>query len=246
MSSRNLQQTLDFIAGLDLGFYDKNGRITLSDNEESALVNDGVCSSFAANITGQMKADVMNSVLLAQLAANAKFNRQTQVDEWYDEYRKVLETVGWIVERFALDKINNTDDYGDVSALVLDIAKAILSPNELPLLVKTIDSLKSGANKDAYRLYNNSAKSAQSANFQVGTVVSSGDDPVFKLTAHTFSASIEVLDILFFSFGSSSVSFRAGYQAMTLNSSFYAKVREAVLEKLGNTVQDFIANINLG
>ncbi|VDB92084.1 unnamed protein product [Peniophora sp. CBMAI 1063] len=77
-------------------------------------------------------------------------------------------------------------------------------------------------------------------------VVSSGDDLVFKLTAHTFSTSIEVVDVLFFSFGSSSVSFRAGYQAMTLNSGFYVKVRETVLEKFGNAVQDFIASINLG
>lgn len=42
----------------------------------------------------------MNSTLLAQLAANKKFDRETDTANWYSEYANVLETVGWVVTSF--------------------------------------------------------------------------------------------------------------------------------------------------
>lgn len=42
----------------------------------------------------------MNSTLLAQLVANSRYNRQTNVDAWYAQYVSVLETLGWIVQKF--------------------------------------------------------------------------------------------------------------------------------------------------
>ena len=50
--------------------------------------------SFTENLSGQNKEDVLNSTLLAQLAANKKYDRKSQHDEWYMFYMKVLENVG--------------------------------------------------------------------------------------------------------------------------------------------------------
>ena len=47
-----------------------------------------------------LQSDVINSTLLAQLAANKQYDRQNNVDQWYGYYKTVLEQVGWTVQNF--------------------------------------------------------------------------------------------------------------------------------------------------
>jgi hypothetical protein len=55
--------------------------------------------AFSDGIFGQQKEDLLNSTLLAQLAANKKYDRERDTLNWYTFYRSVLEQLGWIIEK---------------------------------------------------------------------------------------------------------------------------------------------------
>ena len=44
--------------------------------------------------------DVMNSTLLAQLGADARFSKTKQTDRWYEKYQETLGKVGWVTKNF--------------------------------------------------------------------------------------------------------------------------------------------------
>lgn len=54
---------------------------------------------FADGIFGQQKEDLLNSTLLAQLAANRRYDRERDTLNWYGSYRSVLEKLGWSIEK---------------------------------------------------------------------------------------------------------------------------------------------------
>ena len=43
---------------------------------------------------------MLNSTLLAQLDADASFDRQKDTMGWYNSYKKTLSTLGWMVTDF--------------------------------------------------------------------------------------------------------------------------------------------------
>lgn len=51
--------------------------------------------AFTDGIPQQQKEDLLNSTLLAQLAANKQHDRERQTLEWYQVYRDVLVKLGW-------------------------------------------------------------------------------------------------------------------------------------------------------
>lgn len=61
----------------------------------SCYVVAGSIVSFSDRVAGQQKADLLNSTLLAQLAANRRCDRERETLNWYDVYRRVLWGVGW-------------------------------------------------------------------------------------------------------------------------------------------------------
>src|SRR5690349_9812246 len=93
-----LNARLAFIRELELPDLEPGGgdfpAARVDDKNRAGYVNDGSLVSFVAGLTAQQKSDTLNSVLLAQLAANTKFNRETQTRDWYDFFRTVLENVG--------------------------------------------------------------------------------------------------------------------------------------------------------
>src|SRR5262245_44005572 len=63
---------------------------TITDRAQGAYVAEGSTVSFVAGVSAQHQADILNSTLLAQLAANKKYDREVATREWYDFYKTVL------------------------------------------------------------------------------------------------------------------------------------------------------------
>jgi hypothetical protein len=131
----------------------------------------------------------MNSTLLAQLGANKKFDRETDVTNWYKKYREILENVGWIVQdfkwvlrlslrcifvrltlRFSLSNISEAASSGSVDGLIVKLAAAYMSESEVELIKATFESLRKSANEGAYKLFDTNSKSDNKSNFQLGLV----------------------------------------------------------------------------
>jgi hypothetical protein len=67
--------------------------------QRSANVVAASVVAFADGLYGQQKEDLLNSTLLAQLAANKKYDRARDTLNWYVIYLNVLEKLGWSLEK---------------------------------------------------------------------------------------------------------------------------------------------------
>ena len=91
----------------------------------SGYVNDGSLVSFVAGVDKQFQEDVLNSTLLAQLAANKKFDREQDSRNWYTFYKTVLENVGWTLQGFGFTQFNVSGGSFSCDKAVLEILTAI-------------------------------------------------------------------------------------------------------------------------
>ena len=60
-----------------------------------AYVAGASVAAFADGIYGQQREDLLNTTLLAQLAANQRYERERDTLNWYAWYRRVLLKLGW-------------------------------------------------------------------------------------------------------------------------------------------------------
>jgi len=233
---------VDFIKSLDLA-----PRTHAVANPDVAGQVGGASSvSFVGNIPLQNQSDVMNSTLLAQLAATKQYNPQTQVQQWYDFYNGVLAKIAWVTQGMQINTVDIQGTNVSVSDVILKFAIAVLSESAYAAFKVVIDALANPSNEGTYQLFNHYAANSNQAAFQLGTVEMSGGNPVFTMFANQYSVSKQIDDVLFIKISKGSVTFLAGNNTMTLNTPQYANYfREAVQEKLGQSGKDMIKNIDI-
>ena len=209
-------------------------------------VDKGGIVAFVAGVSAQNKADVLNSTLLAQLAADKKYNREKAVMDWYKYYGDVLEKVGWVIQGYNWSKFQTSKMSFTMDEAVLEIAAAALTGDETAVIVATLDALRQLPKQDGrLQLFNHSATSESEGNFQISVCSETDGSVAMRTMAFFFSAQQQTTDVLFFSFAGSSTDLTKSVQGQTLNSQVYATVRNAVLQKLGDNASTFIVNLNI-
>lgn len=228
----------------------------------SAAVDAGCLVSFLADVSEQHRSDVLNSLLLAQLAANKKFDREKDVANWYTFYRSVLEQIGWVVRQqanflpFQIDSASITADEVIISSM-----KTIIDEGEVTSLQATLDALKSLGDQDervvVFETQSHTASSdnsqtstarfqtgtISSGNFQISVIRESEGVVVMKLGAFFFSTVGMVTRLLSFSFPSQGTRFFQGSQILELNEDVYAPLRETIANKLGDAAVKLIGDL---
>lgn len=81
-------------------------------------------------LSGEDKQDVLDSMLLAQLAANKKIDREEQTKERYSYYSNVLQNVGWIIQEMQFAKYNTTDATFTMDKVALELLAQIAGQAE--------------------------------------------------------------------------------------------------------------------
>src|SRR5216683_1057876 len=96
VSSARLDRARSFISELELPalaggtvFRDSQQVLVPKIDQPSAYVNAGSVVSFVSGVSSRNQTDVLNTTLLAQLAANKKFDREIDTVNWYKFYRSV-------------------------------------------------------------------------------------------------------------------------------------------------------------
>ena len=106
---------------------------TLPPPLEAVFVDAGslVCFSSEHVINEQQKKDVLNSILLSQLAADKKYNRFTDPSDWYAFYREVASQIGWITQSFKpFERYVSFPNKFQISDVVIDIFSEVLKIDE--------------------------------------------------------------------------------------------------------------------
>lgn len=252
MNNMTINERIDFIQALDLpDTPDEITRLSLKGaesegKEKEGYIDDGSLVSFVAGLEPLQKNDVLNSTLLAQLAANKKYDREKQTDQWYAFYRNVLENVGWVLSAFDFHRTEVSGSSFTVDQVVVKLLEAIASQNDIAVVVETLEAVKALSDDDGrLKLWESQSHSDSSGNFQIGVCANSDDVVVMKIGAFYFSTEQNVNKVLWFDFSTSKTKMYQGGQTINLNEQVYSQVRQAVLDKLGNRASEFVADLDI-
>ncbi|KAL6304759.1 hypothetical protein BKA93DRAFT_825635 [Sparassis latifolia] len=230
--SLSIEARLSFIEGLDIPPVETCLAWKL------AVVNGRLLQSFVGKLDPAHKDDVLDSTLLAQLAANQAGGDDK--DKWYKKFKEVLENIGWVVESFSFTEIVNVNTYGSVDKAVIAILDPRLSPEAGEVVKATIYAMKRRVNAEANAIFQENAWDGQTANFQIGVAsASDGDNVRLHIGGFNYAATGAAGNVLFFKFGHCAVKFTCAAQTMVLNEEIYNMVRDRVKEKIRTAIQSY-------
>lgn len=216
-------------------------------DEMQAAINGGSLLSFVSGLSKEHKDDVLFSTQFAQRAASAKVDRFAFPRQWYEIYNNTLETLGWVTEQFAFTHYDESEGEIHMDSAAIKVLASIAAGGQLTTLQGALDALKQlSEGTDQLTILESNSTNEFGGNFQIGTAQQAENGAVTLLVGAFFFKTVnQRRRFLFFSWGSDSINFWTGAQKMTLNSSFYAAVRDVVEEKLGEGREDVIRGIEL-
>jgi hypothetical protein len=220
--------------------------LKLKDEQKSANVVAGGIVSFVEGLSAQQKSDVLNSTLLAQLAANKKFNREKEIKEWYDFYKNVLENVGWTLGSFSFEEFKTSDITFEMNkeivAELVTAASALIGASA-ESAIKAVQNLK--GDEKAFKIYSSTTHSTTGGNFGVTPCQVRDGNIVMQFGAYRFTAKNVDNQFLWHKWTKDSLEFYKGFQRCILNEDVYGKVRKAIIDKLGDNATAFIADLDI-
>jgi hypothetical protein len=135
------------IRALDIGPELSTSVVQLKDNalEDKAFgaVVAGSLVAFAPGVSQLHQQDVLQSLLLAQLAANAKAERHRDPVAWFAAYRSVMEQTAWVVEASStstryLPRVSTFS----AATVVNDEFRRKVTPEELAYVTETVNAYR--------------------------------------------------------------------------------------------------------
>jgi hypothetical protein len=93
-------------------------------------VDASLVETFVDGLKGQHLCDVLNATLLAQLAANVKYDREAEPVAGTKYYTRVLENVGWVVPEFSFSGPRSHETRFSLHAALLTLVTSSLQALE--------------------------------------------------------------------------------------------------------------------
>lgn len=215
--------------------------------KDQAMVVGSDIVSFVKGVTPERREDIVNSSLLAQLAAKKKVEDMTKIYEWYDAYFDVLINIGWVIQDRGFATYTEASENFEAHEAIIKVATSLLGPTAATLTVvkATLDALKSMSEDSPWiTLFNRESQSANTARFQV-TQAEQGDSDDFlvSLMAFGLKAKAELTQVLFFKFKSSEATLNHYSGKVTINSHVLSSVQEPIKEKIAEFANDYIKEL---
>ncbi|XP_068709313.1 uncharacterized protein [Montipora foliosa] len=223
-----------------------SGSLVSSTSKSEGLVDAGSLVSFTSEVGQKQKEDVLNSTLLAQLAANKKYDRFTDIENWYKFYGDVMSQLGWVMQNFKFNEYKSSHADFKISDVLVKLLSAMVGGDKemMKVVKETLDALaKSGS---SLTLFSSNSISEKNGNFQIlPCTVDKSNQVSIAFTGGHFQASQAAKHYFFFSYAKKDISLFHSGQVFTLSEGVYDKVRDHVKEKLGKRAVDFVKNLDI-
>lgn len=216
------------------------------EEKAAAFINNKSLVSFVASVGGQNRQDVLNSTLLAQLAANKKFPDETDMLNWYKAYTGVLSQIGWSVQAKDFSVVDTSHKLFEMENVVLDIIGSAVGGSAVAIIAKTLEAFRKLSNTDNRIVaFEKNTHSLQKGSFQLA--LADETDGVVSLTMAGFAVSSQekITRILFFKSSKAQTELKVSSMTGTLNIDTYSLVRKGILDKLGQSATDIISSIEI-
>ena len=237
---QRVQQMQTFVTQLELE--DFHSRVGTGAGHCNVI--DGSLAATSHEMTEQQVQDVTDSTLLAQLAANKKFNRFEDPENWYKFYMNVLSNIGWTLESFRWNEYKSSQASFKLSQVTLELLSSMVKGEAaiMNVVKAAIDAL--ATSKEGVSLYDSCSTSGDDGNFQVlPACINKMGQICLPLLRYHFKADRHVNNFFFFSWGHESISLFYATQKCVLNEKAYSKVRKVVADKEADKIGDYVKHL---
>lgn len=228
--------TLSNIRSLDLGPKLPASFVWLTDNaledKASGAVVGGSLVAFAPGVSELHQRDVLQSLLLAQLAANVKAERHKDPVAWFKAYRSVLEQTAWVVaaSSTATRYLPRVSKFS-ATTVVNDTFREQVAPEELAYVTATVDTYRSDLNGASQLVFECPSHSGGIGNFQVALATEEDGTVSVHIAQVSFNAPQHVTRLMLEEF-TNTAKFQVGFLVLIQNEEVYATVRSAIAAKV--------------
>jgi hypothetical protein len=217
---------------------------------DEAFVVGSQINAFTQSVANEIRADVTNCTLLAQLAANKKVGTTSAaIYDWYNAYFDVLVNVGWTLTENKLDIYQTSDLDMKVHEAILALAEMFLgaAPAALTMVKTVIGALaKMDESTPWITLFNHESQKINNVAFEMAVADQSPSGEVaISLMAFAIESEKTATQVLFFKFGEGSTVLRKCAGRVTMNEQVLRSVRKDIADKVLTFTSDFVKNIQI-
>lgn len=222
------------------------GLVEEATKTEQSFLNARSLVSFVSEVSGQQRSDVLNSVLLAQLAANKQFSSDDQSVEWYEAFVAILNNTGWAIENSEFSHFESSDNVFDIENVIIDILTAAFGGTFIGVITNTLNAIKGLSDSNGtITAFEKNTHSLSKGTFQIGIATVENGAVALQLGTFLLTSSNEIKRILFFKSTKDKTTLDYCSRKGTLNEEVYGIIRTSVQTKLGKKADEFITEIEL-
>lgn len=206
---------------------------------EAAQINEGALLVFDSALTDQSIADISNSVLFAQLAVDKQFDRVNSPGEWTKKFLDTLSVVGWAVKGF-----NRNSSTFPLPVAWSELVVEHMSTSAASLAetgVRACQALPQASK--AMTIWNKHALGGNKGLLLVGPAQLAGDSPSLSVTLTAFELRQNIGGFLEWNLDYLVTS---SWMYLDLNEDLYSKVRQPIIDKLGDRQKHLVADVPIG
>lgn len=212
--------------------------------EPSGYVAGGSLVGFNGDVTPQLQSDVLNSTLLASLAADTQHDKYKETRAWYRYYREILANIGWVLGALSFTEFSASGGRFSVDRAVIDVLTAVASQNEMEIARQTLNALKNLSDNDGrVVLFERETHSLHQGNLQTLVASPTGNTVSLADGSFEFNAAQDITRILFWQYETATSHLYYSAEKSILNLDVYKQIREDVIQKLGTNAKRLIAKL---
>jgi len=216
-------------------------------DKETSFVNEKSLVSFAAEVSLQNRADLLNSLLLAQLSANKQFSSEDELEKWYRAFFKLMNKLGWVIETSKTTEYKSKGTVIEIESVVIDILESAIGGKVVEIARSLISAFKGLADdkEKKFIAFEKNTHSLKKGCFLFGVATEKNETLSVTFCFILLSSSHEIKQILFFRSKEDESKLKTASFKGTLNVDTYAPVRQIVIDKLKDNVAKSIAEIDI-
>ncbi len=255
MKTTSAEQARKYVRGLELPLPRRGLKALESVDyafdaaKNQAMVVGSDIISFVQGVTPEQREDIVNSSLIAQLAAKKKVADPQRIYDWYNAYFEVLTQIGWVIQDQGFATYSESSEGFDAHEAILQVATALLGPGAtaLALVATTLNALKSmSADSPWITLFNRESQSANTARFQVTLAEQTKDNQfLVSLMAFGLEANKTLTQVLFFKITTSEASLKHYSGKVTIDTHVLSAIRQDIKDRISGYSRDYVKNLPL-
>lgn len=249
----SIDRAIDFVQSVSLpdagpSFESAPSLPTIPDGQTVITVGSQLIE-FDRNTAVATRMPVVNSMLLAQLAANKAVSQATDVVAWYNKYNEVLQGVGWQVGNFEMQEQDVKSKKAHLHQEIIPVLTALLGPAVAAssLVINVLKGLQNMDKESQWiRLFERNSQHARGAKFAVSYIDADAQgNPQINAVSFAILAESTVTQVLFFKFSSARAHLKKASTQLSAPKTLLQATEAAIAARVTAFVTDFVANVDI-